>query len=268
MSSFLINPYRFGVPYDTDAQAYITAVEAADGQALETAVKDLINTFVVGCKADAIWTAIKACCLMCGARTLAGALVPLVGPAPTNVGFVAGDYNRKTGIVGNGTSKYLNSNRTANADPESNVHIAAYVTTLQTNGTTAFLMGSSSAGGNDAIHFASTSSTNPNSYIFRCRDDSSTAPTRANQTAGLFGLSRSNAINYQSRHAGATVTHTTTASGTNAFSIYIFGGNDAGSLSLPSVARISHYSIGESLNLALLDARAAALVNGLAALSL
>ena len=32
--TFLINPYRFGVAYDTDAQAYITAVETADGQAL------------------------------------------------------------------------------------------------------------------------------------------------------------------------------------------------------------------------------------------
>ena len=32
-----------GAAYDTDAQTYITAVEAADGQALETAVKDAIN---------------------------------------------------------------------------------------------------------------------------------------------------------------------------------------------------------------------------------
>jgi hypothetical protein len=57
-------------------------------------------------------TAIKASCILAGARTLAGALVPLAGAAPTNVGpFVSGDYNRKTGLVGDGSTKYLNSNR-------------------------------------------------------------------------------------------------------------------------------------------------------------
>ena len=77
-----------GVAYDTDAAAYITAVETADGQALETAVADAINAFVVGCKADGIWDAIKASCIMAGARTLNGALVPLVGlgkPLPSGL---------------------------------------------------------------------------------------------------------------------------------------------------------------------------------------
>lgn len=63
VSIIYINPYRFatvGVTYDVDAQAYITAVDAADGQALETGVRDAINAFVVGCKADGIWAAIKA----------------------------------------------------------------------------------------------------------------------------------------------------------------------------------------------------------------
>jgi hypothetical protein len=83
MSVIFINPYRFGVAYDADAQAYITAVETADGQALETGVRDAINAFVVGCKADGIWNAIKASCILAGARTLTGALVPLVGTAPT-----------------------------------------------------------------------------------------------------------------------------------------------------------------------------------------
>ena len=105
-----------GGGYDADAQAYITAVETADGQALETAVKDAINAFVVGCKADGIWNAIKASCILAGARTLNGVLVPLAGAAPTNNGFVGAgtDYNRKTGLLGNGSSKWLNSNRNNN----------------------------------------------------------------------------------------------------------------------------------------------------------
>jgi hypothetical protein len=42
-------------PDDADAVAYIAAVEAADGQALETATRMAINSFVKGCKADGIW---------------------------------------------------------------------------------------------------------------------------------------------------------------------------------------------------------------------
>jgi len=78
MAVIWIDSGRFGggAVSDPDAQAYITAVETADGQALETAVRTAINNFVVGCKADGIWNAIKASCILAGARTLAGALVP------------------------------------------------------------------------------------------------------------------------------------------------------------------------------------------------
>jgi hypothetical protein len=49
---------------DPDAAAYIAAVEDTDGQALEAAVVDAIDAFVVGCKADGIWSAIKASCIL------------------------------------------------------------------------------------------------------------------------------------------------------------------------------------------------------------
>jgi hypothetical protein len=100
---------------DADANAYMAAVEAADGEPLELGVRLAITDFVLGCKSDGIWTAIKASCILAGARTLTGALVPLVGAAPTNNNFVSGDYNRKTGLVGDGSTKYLNSNLFVNA---------------------------------------------------------------------------------------------------------------------------------------------------------
>jgi len=120
-------------PMDPDAAAYITAVEAADTAAgqtggLEEKTKIAIDNFVLGCKADGIWSAIKASCILAGARTLSGALVPLAGTAPTNVGglFLSGDYNRKTGLVGDGSTKYLDSNRANNADPQNNAHFSIY----------------------------------------------------------------------------------------------------------------------------------------------
>jgi hypothetical protein len=121
----------YTLPDDADAVAYIAAVEAADGQALETATRMAINSFVKGCKADGIWPAIKASCILAGARTLTGALIPLVGSAPTNNGFIGigTDYVRKTGLVGNGSTKYLDSNRANNADPQNSNHNACWVST-------------------------------------------------------------------------------------------------------------------------------------------
>ena len=113
--------------YDEDAGNYIQAVETADGQALESATRKAINDFVLGCKADGIWDAIKASCILAGARTLNGALVPLAGTAPTNYNFVAGDYDRKTGLVGNKVTKYLKANRNANQDTLNNNHVSVFI---------------------------------------------------------------------------------------------------------------------------------------------
>jgi hypothetical protein len=103
--------------YDEDAGNYIQAVETADAQALEPATRKAINNFVIGCKQDGIWTAIKASCILAGARTLAGALVPLVGTAPTNNGFIGigTDYVRKTGLVASSVSLHVFSRSNNNA---------------------------------------------------------------------------------------------------------------------------------------------------------
>jgi len=116
--------WRPGFQFDADASTYIEAVEAADTQALETGVRYAINDFVIGCKNDGIWDAIKACCILAGARTLAGALVPLVGPDPNSFYFVAGDYNRKTGLKGNGSNQYIDTNYKISYSPTGeNLHL-------------------------------------------------------------------------------------------------------------------------------------------------
>jgi hypothetical protein len=127
--SFLINPYAFAAPivYDPDAADYISRVETADGQALETSVKAAMNTLVVTLKSGSIWTNALQYILQCGPRTLAGALVPLTGPSPTNINFVAGDYNRKTGLGDPAnTSKWLDSNVAQNSLPAASHAVAVY----------------------------------------------------------------------------------------------------------------------------------------------
>jgi len=108
--------------FDRDALKYIDAVEQADGEKLEPGIRKAINSFIVGCKSDNTWDAIKASCILAGARTLEGALIPLVGAPPTNNNFIANDYNREIGLKGNGIDKYLNTNRQNNIDPQNSKH--------------------------------------------------------------------------------------------------------------------------------------------------
>jgi hypothetical protein len=246
-------------PADADAAAYITAVETADNQALENGVKVAIDNFVLGCKADGIWTAIKASCILAGARTLTGALVPLVGTAPTNVGglFVAGDYNRKTGLVGNGSTKYLNSNRNNNADPQDNNHQSIYLTS--TGGVASmFRIGAG------VLNTGSTSlaKLSPNgNLVVRSRDGAGGAEFGSYTSTGLFAASRAAAGSVNIRSAGSTISQSRTSQTTFNGNVFVFASNTGSTLSFPTDDRIAFYSIGESLDVALLDARVTTLIN-------
>jgi hypothetical protein len=234
---------------DLDAGAYIAAVEAADGQLLEFAVGKAINDFVVGCKQDRIWNAIKASCILAGARTLSGALVPLAGTAPTNFNFVSGDYNRKTGLKGNGSTKYLNSNRAENADPQNSVHTAAYVT-----GT--FL--------SEFILFGQNT-TSPTGLFSNGGDIAAYSRNvvygNAASTAmpGFAGGNRSGATNFNFRIFGTTGSNTAPSVTSSTLNYEVFKSPTYPSSYLGS-GRLAFYSIGESINLALLDARVSALI--------
>ena len=243
---------------DADVVAYVVAVESADGNRLEDGVISAFDSFITGCKSDGIWTALKASCILAGARTLSGALVPLVGTAPTNFNFVSGDYNRETGLIGNGSTKYLNSNRANNTDPQNNFHQSVYVNTIQTGTSFRGLIGagSSSADGNTNI----TTST---ALIFRNRNPSG-LQSIANQhlTTGFKGSSRSVSTSYIARSGSSNSTFNITSASGVTSNITVFRNE---SQAANSDARLSFYSIGESLNLALLDTRVSTLMTDLAA---
>jgi hypothetical protein len=233
---------------DPDAKAYIAAVEAADAQALESGVKVAINNFVKGCKSDAIWDAIKASCIMAGARTLSGALVPLKGTAPTNFNFVSGDYTRQTGLVGNGTTKYLNSNRNNNADPQDNQHMSVYVSAIGSN----FFLGL-----NDQL------STGANSLavaVVRSRNLTGVSWTSG---LGFNGVSRSNSSGFIGRSQSSNQILTSVSQTPQNSNILIMRGN-TGVVAYGS-HRLSFYSIGESIDIAALDSRVSTLMSNLTA---
>ena len=244
---------------DPDAGAYIAAVEAADGQLLEFAVGKAINDFVVGCKADGIWDAIKASCILAGARTFAGALIPLKGTAPNKFGTDSNwNYNRKTGLQGDGSTNYLNSNRNNNADPQNSKHAATYLT---------------SAPSQTGIHIGTTAAATPGSSQiasdltngsgnFSLSNTSVGTVTGQHLTLGFRGANRSTDAAITAR-VNAVNTSLSLTSNTPANSpTYVFcrDGN-----AVFSNARLAFYSIGESLDLAKLDARVTDLITAFGA---
>jgi hypothetical protein len=250
--------------YDTDAGDYIQAVEAADGQALEPATRQAINNFVIGCKQDGIWSAIKASCILSGARTLNGALQPLVGTAPTNVGglFVSGDYNRKTGLVGNGSSKYLNSNRALNADPQNSQHLAVFAQAAGT-GSGGVYGGASGSGSIPWSPETSIGFFTGGPFLFiNNRSGDSTALTVSNQQAatGFIGAVRNDASSFSARVIGSNYTKVAASSTPPSTNQFIFARQRSGAPEGHTNACLAFYSIGESLDLALLDARVTALI--------
>ena len=250
--------------FDPDARDYILRVEAADGQTLESQVRGAINSFVVGCKQDGIWTSLVTSCIMAGARTVAGAITPLVGNAPTNNNFVAGDYSRTLGLLGNDSNKYLatgyNNNDTTNF-PQNNCHISCFVSVANTDTTAGVFVGNNVQIGS----FLNIGHCGVNSTIFKNRTTTNTR-TVALAAVGFQGISRDGASSLFSRQttSGGTISDLSQTTASSAPTSQLYGVFASGTGSSPTSARLSFYSIGKSLSIPNLDTRVTTLMTTLA----
>jgi hypothetical protein len=261
MNPRLLRPTQGGFSSpDADARAYLAAVRQADGANLEPAVAKAISDFVIGCKTDGIWNAIKASCILAGARTLAGALTPLKGGSPTNTNnnFVSANYDRKTGLVGDASTKQLDTNRNNNADPQNDQHVAVYVSSVATGTAHTYFGSGFNAIGSTSLFRGSAQS---NWGSRRPSTASFTAVNNADMV-GFAGVSRFQGSNFEYRANGATVTSTSFPSGTpENNNVFIFSSGGANYAN----CRLAWYSVGESLNLSQLDARLASLIAAIGA---
>ena len=247
--------------FDPDARDYILRVEAADGERLESQVRGAINAFVLGCKADGTWTSIVTSCIMAGARTVAGAITPLVGNAPTNNNFVAGDYSRKLGLIGDDSTKYLNTgynnNDTTNF-PQNDSHISCYVTASQTDASGTLVGTTNSIGGQLSLHYNTTTN-------IICRNRASTTSLFSLAPIGFQGQSRNNSSNFFRRFTSIAGTSDATVTATSVAPVNLLLGVFAVGIGTQfSNARMSFYSIGKSLSIPNLDTRVTTLMNTLA----
>ena len=255
----------FGEGFDPDALGYINRVETADGERLEPRVRTAINQFVLGCKRDGIWTSLVTSCIMAGARTVAGAITPLVGNAPTNNNFVADDYSRTLGLLGNESNKYLatgyNNNDTTNF-PQNDSHISCYVTASQTDAG-GILVGTQSTIGNILNIDYSTQTQ------IRFRNRAGTSRLFSVAPLGFQASTRNNSANFSSRatQSGGSISDTTTTAASGAPSNQLFGvfcGFSSTTANQFSATRMSFYSIGKSLSIPNLDTRVTTLINAIA----
>jgi hypothetical protein len=226
---------------------------------------DAVNNFIVGCKSDGIWNSIRCCCIMAGWANLSGCLFPIKGPAPTNINFTENDYNRKTGLAGNGTNKYLNTNLAGNAnfenDPQNDFHLSVNLHTIHSVSTSAGAYighGGTNSGASNLVR------TRPSSLDVHCvRNRSSTCTNIGNNPppVGFFGSSRFGSTVFF-RNGGNNSEISQSSQTPPSDNIFVFcRNNSSGSPELYTDARINFYAIGRFVNLTQLDARVSALIS-------
>lgn len=242
------------ITFDSDAQTYINNVETADGQSLEAGVQTAINDFVVGCKADGIWNSIISSCILAGARTLNGALVPLVGSAPSNTNFVSGDYNRLQ-LTG-GTSKFLNSNLLDSSVSQDDLHLSVWQSQQVPSGSR-----TSMGVQRPTPYYTSSLIHSGNNFFGRIRNNNSTLIAISDATSiGLFGASRNNSLTYDIKTPNFAQSASVASAAPLNLPYYIFSGNNNGVALTSYHGALSFYSIGNSLDLGMLNARVSALL--------
>jgi hypothetical protein len=169
---------------------------------------------------------------------------------------VDGDYNRKTGLVGDGSTKYLDSNRNNNADPQDSKHLFSYFTQVVTTGAYKISMGSGQSPGDSLLGYRWDGFDRLRYKI----NNSTISGENGTLSPGAFGASRLNSSQISiRRNGGSNSFNISSVTPTNA-TIQLFR---ATNINLYAAHRLAFYSIGESLNLALLDARVTTLVNAI-----
>jgi hypothetical protein len=256
LPAFMLRERDRFVGFDADARAYILAVENADGQRLEAAVMAAMNDFVVGCKTDSLWTALESSLLLAGPRTLAGILIPLTGPAPTNENFVSGDYLRKTGLIGNRTNKRLNTNYAHNAAPQNNRHLSVYVSQRVTSNSNERFAGTANVSG--ASQIAVRNDANTDTRLRSC--SSATYTGGSGRYTGFHGISRAASGSFSRNTPGITTSVSDSSQTPTSANINVFSGGNGAYTSV----RLAFYSAGRALNLPNLKTRVDNYISALA----
>jgi hypothetical protein len=167
---------------------------------------------------------------------------------------------RTTGLVGNGSTKYLNSNRSQDADPQNSQHISVYASTAHSGAALGIYTGARD-GSLIETSFARSGAV-PANMLIRSRSSSLDTGIGAGPSIGFIGVNRGNSASFAFRSSGSNTSLTRASSTPSAQNIGIF--NRIPDLGGYCDGRLAFYSIGESLDLSKLDSRISTLITDIA----
>ena len=227
--------------FDADAQSFFDRVTTAGGT-LSNTEKAAVNTLVIQMKADGTWSPMKAIYPMVGAS--AAACAQNLKSSSFTGTFTSGWTFASTGVTGNGTSSYMQTNLIPNTALSSvdSSHLSYYSRTNISSGEVE--MGSNSSGSNPAFYlifsFLGTGFSGINAA-------QGTRPSAANPTTGLLLGSRVNST--QEKYYLNNVSQTRTANSTNLSLLNTLIGcyNAVGTPNLFSTKECAFASIGDGL---------------------
>ena len=253
----VINPYAYSAAgFSTEAQDYFDRLDTASDTTY-TPYKQPLANYIDGLVAlgGAYWTTMETAASFVGVG-LEGCLVPLKSGMPTltNNGFVIGDLNVLTGLLGD-TSSTLNTGWSPSATQD-DLSVSIYCTGTPTTG---YVYGSASGSG-------ATNMLNDGKSHNQAQTQDTTSTAVA--ASGIAGSTRSASTGYDWRIAGASGSLTQTSQTPSVRNLFLFSRtlDGADTASSPCDARIATYHAGAALNLATLESLQATLISEIAAI--
>lgn len=230
--------------YLPEVATYLDNIRAAGGSITMGSLMS-IDRFVRDCKLGGFWDKFQEVMPIAGAD-LTSALIKLKYVTTAGMtaggGLVAGDYTEATGVAGNGTTKFINSNFSA-SNLAVTGQMSAYLREQET--ATAAWMGVNDAASH-AFRLGSTTGSNANSFWGGVANS---AIMPANPTPGFYLSQRVSATDLQLYRNG--VSQNTNATNTvpvaPALNIYLLARNDNAAVATTTAKKLSFFSIGAVL---------------------
>lgn len=241
-------------------QDYINRVESADGQVLERNVKLAMGEFISGCFQDGNWFNMQSACLLCGPKTINGALSRLGIMSISNNGIT--DYIRASGLgnldFGNDTP-YLDTRFSVLNQDSTGRHLAIYINNPPSSPISTIsgtFIGENINAGRTELSWITGAG---NGLRVRVGSNSSSYPFGTGYfPSGFLGVSRISSSQIRTKLTGlAVISNQTLVNPDTNMSLFILNRNNSngqGNFSLKDT-RITFYSVGDAIDLDKLENR-------------
>jgi hypothetical protein len=229
-----VGPRVYG-GFDADAQAFFDRVTTAGGS-LSATEKTAVNTLVLDLKSYSIWSKMKAIYPMVGAS--AAACSQNLKSSSFTGTFSGGWTYASTGVKGNGTNAYMNTNFIPSSDYTSNTNFGLFLYTSSTSaGSTDRDMAIFTSAGTPSLNLTSKDGTSSKADLF---DFANRISVTGYNVQGFYIGSRT-ASNSAKLYRNGTSIGTTTAAAGTAPSIFLTLGGANLSSSNP-ITEVAAYS--------------------------